>query len=200
MSAFEHLTLCMGQRKVLKAIKINIPICLRCSLWPAIGNGQWTYWWLPAARLNREWPRPSPVPRAIQWKLRSVSLTPDPRGDCLLLSVVSMFSYSNVPMGFFLAWRPFSRGPTFSKYRYFQVFFGNKTLVNKIVMQKGSGYTHHPTQLSLKYSNDGYSWQTAETVCIIPSLLVFVSLLWNVSQWEPAEQLFGLLFTLKLWP
>ncbi|XP_061187043.1 uncharacterized protein LOC133195201 [Saccostrea echinata] len=64
------------------------------------------------------------------------------------------------------AWRPFSRGPTFSKYRYFQVFFGNKTLVNKIIIQKGSGYTHHPTQLSLRYSNDGYSWQTAETVTV----------------------------------
>lgn len=62
------------------------------------------------------------------------------------------------------AWRPFSRGPTFSKFRYFQVFFGNKTLVNKIVMQKGAGYSHHPSQLSLRYSNDGYSWQTAETV------------------------------------
>lgn len=73
-------------------------------------------------------------------------------------------------MGFFFiclkctAWRPFSRGPTFSKFRYFQVFFGNKTLVNKIVMQKGAGYSHHPSQLSLRYSNDGYSWQTAETV------------------------------------
>lgn len=64
------------------------------------------------------------------------------------------------------AWRPFSRGPTFSKFRYFQVFFGNKTLVNKIVMQKGAGYTHHPSQLSLRYSNDGYSWQTAETVAV----------------------------------
>lgn len=90
------------------------------------------------------------------------------QNTCSICRVSS--TYQNVSKCIFpiclksIAWRPFSRGPTFSKFRYFQVFFGNKTLVNKIVMQKGAGYTHHPSQLSLRYSNDGYSWQTAETV------------------------------------
>ncbi|KAK3109020.1 hypothetical protein FSP39_021316 [Pinctada imbricata] len=71
----------------------------------------------------------------------------------------------------FVAWCPFIRGASFAKQRYYQVFFGNKTLVNKIEIQTGTGFTHRPTEITLKYSDNGHAWQTGESVVLSPSFV-----------------------------
>lgn len=52
----------------------------------------------------------------------------------------------------------------FDNLRFFQVYFGNKTLVTKIIVQHGNGFTHYPTKLTLTYSDDGYAWQNGDIV------------------------------------
>ncbi|XP_063395828.1 uncharacterized protein LOC134680633 [Mytilus trossulus] len=65
------------------------------------------------------------------------------------------------------AWSPFKRGKLFDNLRFFQVYFGNKTKVTKILVQHKSGFTHYPTKLTLTYSDDGFAWQNGEIVSIV---------------------------------
>ncbi|XP_033745565.1 LOW QUALITY PROTEIN: uncharacterized protein LOC117331078 [Pecten maximus] len=63
-------------------------------------------------------------------------------------------------------WGPFVRGGRLPPYRYFQVAFGNVTLVAKIIMQRGNitRFPHKVTAISLEYSNDGSAYERAETI------------------------------------
>ena len=69
-----------------------------------------------------------------------------------------------------IAWGAFKRGILFDNLRFFQVYFGNKTLVTKIIVQHGSGFTHYPTKLTLTYSDDGYAWQNGD---IVSRIIIF---------------------------
>ncbi|XP_069141312.1 uncharacterized protein [Argopecten irradians] len=64
------------------------------------------------------------------------------------------------------AWAPFVRGGRLPPYRYFQVAFGNITLVAKILMQRGNitAFPDKVTAISLEYSNDGSAYERAETI------------------------------------
>ncbi|KAJ8301559.1 hypothetical protein KUTeg_020546 [Tegillarca granosa] len=64
------------------------------------------------------------------------------------------------------AWAPFIRGSKYSPFRYFQVYFGNITAVNKVIVEQGTGFSNHPTSLRFEYSNDNLGWQVGETVSI----------------------------------
>lgn len=65
------------------------------------------------------------------------------------------------------AWSPFKRGKLFANLRFFQVYFGNKTMITKILVQQGTGFTHYPTKLTLTYSDDGYAWQNGDIVTLV---------------------------------
>ncbi|XP_021350977.1 uncharacterized protein LOC110448839 isoform X2 [Mizuhopecten yessoensis] len=64
------------------------------------------------------------------------------------------------------AWAPFVRGGSLSPYRYFQVYFGNITLVAKIIMQLGnrSQFPDTVNVIALYYSNDGTAYEKAEEI------------------------------------
>ncbi|CAL1532080.1 unnamed protein product [Lymnaea stagnalis] len=70
-------------------------------------------------------------------------------------------------------WSPFVHKGLVSQERYFQVYFGDKTLVSKVLL-KQFGPAKAKT-LRLRYSNDGYAWTERNDNVMSPSLTLTIS-------------------------
>ncbi|XP_041348817.1 uncharacterized protein LOC121368242 [Gigantopelta aegis] len=62
-------------------------------------------------------------------------------------------------------WKPFVRDGKLKEGRYYQVYFGNATLVQKIDMEV-SPSTNLVTKIMTKFSNDGFAWIDGEIITI----------------------------------